>query len=85
MEQCFTRVIYRSDSAALYEDIFTDASGTERSFYCLIVNQEAYSLSHEEGVLLEKTASDLFQFFHCEGIELTLAASSSLRTTDKLH
>ena len=85
MEQCFIRVIYRSANTTLYQETFTDTNSVERSFYCLIVNQDRYSLSHEEGVILEQSIADSFLVCHCEGIELILTASSALRVTDKMH
>lgn len=85
MENCFTRIIYRSDEASLYEDIFTDRGGIKRSFYCLIVDQEAYCLSKEEGLQLEKKVESAYLLCHCDGIELSLIESSLMRTTDKHH
>ena len=85
MEDCSTRIIYRAESMALYENVFTDNSGTERSFYCLIVNQDAYALSYDEGFLLEKGIITLYESFHYEGIEMALVAHASFCKTDKLH
>lgn len=85
MEDCYTRIIYRSDRAALYESIFTDRLSVQRSFYCLIVNQDAYSLSREEGVSLEHTVKESYAVFNIEGIELALIEYSVLCSTDLLH
>ena len=85
MEECLTRIVYKSDIASLYKDIFIDRSGIKRSFYCLVVGQEAYCLSDEEGVQLEKAVEAAYLLFHFEGIELSLIESSALRVTDKFH
>ncbi len=85
MEECHTRIIYRSEESALYEDTFIDGVGTKRTFYCLIVESNAYALSREEGVVLERKVAESYKSFHHEGIEMALIQHSFNCVIDNLH
>ncbi len=85
MECYSTRIVYCSELAALYEYTLTSWCGAQRFFYCLIIGQERYHLSKEEGVILEKSVAESFNHLHIEGIEINLVNYSSFLAIDKLH
>lgn len=85
MENCNIRIVYRSENATFYESVFIDRFNKERSFYCVIAGSGTYSLTKEEGQLLEKTVMESFQDYHCEGIEITLVHFSSFHCVERLN
>lgn len=85
MESFQPRTIYATDEAAFYESIFTDADGTERSFYNAIVAKKRYSLSQAEGMMLEGILITSYEKSGHEGVESALIDFSYGRTTDNYH